>query len=184
MLTVYQHASPGHVLDLYNYGFDCKISWSGTVATCLQQQLLFIPLNSNPSLFKDKQWRVFSTLSANYGALTQNIKFCFIPSIVSQYLIFCCLYQLPTLAIVWYLFPFFTNLPLTSISRYFEGGVSSVYLWDLDHGFAGVVLIKKGIFTHTLYLLYTLIFPVYVLATTLCNYLKLFPYSWWWVKEN
>ncbi|KAH8042147.1 hypothetical protein HPB51_021231 [Rhipicephalus microplus] len=27
---------------------------------------------------------------------------------------------------------------------YFEGGVSSVYLWDLDHGFAGVVLIKKG----------------------------------------
>ena len=26
---------------------------------------------------------------------------------------------------------------------YFEGGVSSVYLWDLDHGFAGVVLIKK-----------------------------------------
>jgi capping protein beta len=27
---------------------------------------------------------------------------------------------------------------------YFEGGVSSVYLWDLDQGFAGVVLIKKG----------------------------------------
>ncbi|CAG0903595.1 unnamed protein product, partial [Cyprideis torosa] len=26
---------------------------------------------------------------------------------------------------------------------YFEGGISSVYLWDLDHGFAGVVLIKK-----------------------------------------
>jgi len=26
---------------------------------------------------------------------------------------------------------------------YFEGGVSSVYLWDLDHGFAGVILIKK-----------------------------------------
>eukprot|EP00049_Salpingoeca_infusionum_P017450 m.353011 g.353011 ORF g.353011 m.353011 type:complete len:277 (-) comp16664_c0_seq1:212-1042(-) len=26
---------------------------------------------------------------------------------------------------------------------YFEGGVSSVYLWDLDQGFAGVVLIKK-----------------------------------------
>ena len=26
---------------------------------------------------------------------------------------------------------------------YFEGGVSSVYLWDLDHGFAGVVLIKN-----------------------------------------
>ena len=23
---------------------------------------------------------------------------------------------------------------------YFEGGVSSVYLWDLDHGFAGNVL--------------------------------------------
>jgi len=28
--------------------------------------------------------------------------------------------------------------------RYFEGGISSVYLWDLDHGFAGVVLIKKA----------------------------------------
>ena len=28
--------------------------------------------------------------------------------------------------------------------RYFDGGVSSVYLWDLDHGFAGVILIKKA----------------------------------------
>jgi hypothetical protein len=28
---------------------------------------------------------------------------------------------------------------------YYEGGVSSVYLWDLDEGFAGVVLIKKSI---------------------------------------
>ncbi|CAH0720469.1 unnamed protein product, partial [Brenthis ino] len=27
---------------------------------------------------------------------------------------------------------------------YFEGGVSSVYLWDMDHGFAGVILIKKA----------------------------------------
>ncbi|KAI8896666.1 F-actin-capping protein subunit beta [Globomyces pollinis-pini] len=27
---------------------------------------------------------------------------------------------------------------------YFGGGVSSVYLWDLDEGFAGVVLIKNG----------------------------------------
>lgn len=26
---------------------------------------------------------------------------------------------------------------------YFEGGVSSAYLWDLDHGFAGVILIKR-----------------------------------------
>lgn len=26
---------------------------------------------------------------------------------------------------------------------YFEGGVSSVYFWDLEHGFAGVILIKK-----------------------------------------
>ena len=26
---------------------------------------------------------------------------------------------------------------------YFDGGVSSVYLWDLDNGFAGVILIKK-----------------------------------------
>jgi len=27
---------------------------------------------------------------------------------------------------------------------YFEGGVSSVYFWDLNHGFAGVILIKKA----------------------------------------
>jgi len=29
---------------------------------------------------------------------------------------------------------------------YFEGGVSSVYFWNLDDGFAGVVLLKKGEF--------------------------------------
>eukprot|EP01039_Chlorochromonas_danica_P003594 gene3594-3935_t len=28
---------------------------------------------------------------------------------------------------------------------YFEGGTSSVYLWDLDHGFAGCFLIKKNV---------------------------------------
>lgn len=28
--------------------------------------------------------------------------------------------------------------------RYYEGGVSSVYFWDLDDGFAGVVLLKKS----------------------------------------
>ena len=28
--------------------------------------------------------------------------------------------------------------------RYYEGGVSSVYFWNLDDGFAGVVLLKKG----------------------------------------
>ena len=29
--------------------------------------------------------------------------------------------------------------------RYYEGGVSSVFLWDLDDGgFAGVVLLKKS----------------------------------------
>ena len=27
---------------------------------------------------------------------------------------------------------------------YFEGGTSSVYLWDLDHGFAGCFLVKKS----------------------------------------
>ncbi|VDP10336.1 unnamed protein product [Soboliphyme baturini] len=26
---------------------------------------------------------------------------------------------------------------------YFEGGVSSAYLWQLEHGFAGVILLKK-----------------------------------------
>jgi hypothetical protein len=34
------------------------------------------------------------------------------------------------------------------VTRYYEGGVSSVYLWDLeDGGFAGVVLLKKS--THS-----------------------------------
>lgn len=28
--------------------------------------------------------------------------------------------------------------------RYYEGGISSVYLWDMDLGFAGVILIKKA----------------------------------------
>ena len=28
--------------------------------------------------------------------------------------------------------------------RYYEGGISSVYFWDLDHGFAGVILLKKS----------------------------------------
>ena len=27
---------------------------------------------------------------------------------------------------------------------YYEGGVSSVYFWNLDDGFAGVVLLNKG----------------------------------------
>ena len=30
---------------------------------------------------------------------------------------------------------------------YYEGGVSSVYFWNLDDGFAGVVLLKKGTFS-------------------------------------
>lgn len=34
--------------------------------------------------------------------------------------------------------------PAVCCCSYFEGGVSSVYLWDLDHGFAGVILIKKA----------------------------------------
>jgi capping protein (actin filament) muscle Z-line, beta len=28
---------------------------------------------------------------------------------------------------------------------YYEGGVGSTYFWDLDDGFAGVVLLKKGV---------------------------------------
>ena len=35
------------------------------------------------------------------------------------------------------------NCNMCYSSRYYEGGVSSVYLWDLDHGFAGAILIKK-----------------------------------------
>lgn len=30
------------------------------------------------------------------------------------------------------------------LHRYYEGGTSSAYLWNLDDGFAGVVLLKKG----------------------------------------
>lgn len=29
---------------------------------------------------------------------------------------------------------------------YYEGGVGSVYFWDLDDGFAGVILLKKGMY--------------------------------------
>lgn len=32
------------------------------------------------------------------------------------------------------------------LDLYYEGGVSSVYLWDQDDSYAGAVLIKKGIF--------------------------------------
>lgn len=31
------------------------------------------------------------------------------------------------------------------VDRYFDGGLCSVYFWDLDEGFAGVVLIKKDL---------------------------------------
>ncbi len=34
---------------------------------------------------------------------------------------------------------------------YFEGGTSSVYLWDLDNGFAGCFLIKKSSFLVSFY---------------------------------
>lgn len=41
-----------------------------------------------------------------------------------------------------------SHMDLTTLAirdRYYEGGVSSVYLWELeDGGFAGVVLLKKG----------------------------------------
>lgn len=36
-------------------------------------------------------------------------------------------------------------ISLRFVTRYYEGGVSSVFLWDLeDGGFAGVVLLKKS----------------------------------------
>lgn len=47
----------------------------------------------------------------------------------------------------WFLlifFIFYKIVLLNNFNRYFEGGVSSVYLWDLEHGFAGVILIKKA----------------------------------------
>jgi F-actin capping protein, beta subunit. len=45
---------------------------------------------------------------------------------------------------------FIADIP-NKLNRYFEGGVSSVYLWDLDDGgFAGVVLMKKSKFFNLL----------------------------------
>ena len=37
------------------------------------------------------------------------------------------------------------------LCRYYEGGVSSVYFWDLDDGFAGVVLLKKSTLSPSCY---------------------------------
>ena len=42
---------------------------------------------------------------------------------------------------------------------YYEGGVSSVYFWNLDDGFAGVVLLKKGEFASWSWLHHHMIFP-------------------------
>lgn len=33
---------------------------------------------------------------------------------------------------------------VNNYNRYYEGGVSSVYCWDLDDGFAACILIKKS----------------------------------------
>ena len=38
----------------------------------------------------------------------------------------------------------YANYMYYEFGRYYEGGVSSVYFWDLDDGFAGVVLLKKS----------------------------------------
>ena len=39
---------------------------------------------------------------------------------------------------------YFSREVIWLICRYYEGGVSSVYMWDLDDGIAGVVLFKKS----------------------------------------
>lgn len=45
--------------------------------------------------------------------------------------------------------------------RYYEGGVSSVFLWDLDDGgFAGVVLFKKSMYLYSLHFSIALANPV------------------------
>ena len=47
------------------------------------------------------------------------------------------------------------KVPNVSIDgRYYEGGVSSVYFWDLDDGFAGVVLLKKSMRASTTCILF------------------------------
>lgn len=35
---------------------------------------------------------------------------------------------------------------------YYEGGISSVYFWDVDDGFAGCVLLKKGMGSNRLFM--------------------------------
>lgn len=41
--------------------------------------------------------------------------------------------------VIWY-----ERTRLIHANRYYEGGTSSAYLWNLDDGFAGVVLLKKA----------------------------------------
>ncbi|KAF3076924.1 F-actin-capping protein subunit beta [Trichoderma lentiforme] len=48
---------------------------------------------------------------------------------------------------------------------YYEGGVSSVYLWNLDDGFAGVVLVKKFRQSHVYHHMLTTQFPFLLAAT-------------------
>jgi hypothetical protein len=57
---------------------------------------------------------------------------------------------------------------------YYEGGVGSVYFWDLDDGFAGVVLLKKGRCPFLGYFVFDLVNRSNVLAR--CRYNP-------WLKE-
>lgn len=54
---------------------------------------------------------------------------------------------------------------------YFEGGVSSVYLWDLDQGFAGKN--KFILFKHNFYLLYKLLVIGILFTVSTITYLLL-----------
>ena len=109
---------------------------------------------------------LFSFLSPFFIPYTFHSNFCFLfllyylsPSLFLYYLspsLFLLYYLSPSLFLLFSLslslssfsfisLPFsFLSLPLSLSSSYFESGVCSVYLWDLDHGFAGVVLIKKA----------------------------------------
>ncbi len=64
--------------------------------------------------------------------------------------------------------------------RYFEGGVSSVYCWDLDDGFAACILIKKSTFSPIIFFLSIIdIICIYQCAQLPCyrslTWLILFP---------
>ena len=66
---------------------------------------------------------------------------------------------------------------------YFEGGVSSVYLWDLDHGFAGKVL-QLGARQMYLKKLLSFVFLMCEIMFILCHHELIKTYSDWLLNDT